>query len=297
MGTPKLHGKLSWILLPLLATGVQADELTRHVVYDRVQGELSPGTSAPTPERMVNAIRSASPTAMTALLEYGERVECMECVPLLHAKLLESNDARVREMAAWWLRRRPFGYGRVAASMRRVVMEDADPTRRARAAEALGEFLDVGGLPMLQHAANADGEVQVRLSAVRALGRLNARGGHAAVVAAMQDDEARVRLAALDQVTKLTFFEDHDAVATALRDTSLEVRRRAAQLAGHARIGAAAGELAALLRDDEDGAVRKAAAWALGRIGGSEAKAALRTAEASEDDDGVRDAIVIALQM
>jgi hypothetical protein len=32
MGTPKLHRKLSWILLPLLATSVQADELVRHVV-------------------------------------------------------------------------------------------------------------------------------------------------------------------------------------------------------------------------------------------------------------------------
>ena len=297
MGTLELHRKLSWIVLPLLATSVQADELTVHVVYDRKQGELSPGTSAPTPERMVNAIRSASPTAMTALLEYGERVECMECVPLLHAKLLESSDARVREMAAWWLRRRPFGYGRVAASMRRVVMEDASPTRRARAAEALGEFLDVGGLPMLEHAANADGDAEVRLSAVRALGRLNARAGHAAVVAAMQDDDARVRLAALDQVTKLSFFEDHDAVAVALGDADLSVRRRAAQLAGHARIGTAADELAALLRDDSDGAVRRSAAWALGRIGGSEAKAALRTAEATEGDDGVRDAIAIALQM
>lgn len=297
MGTPKLHGRWSWLLLPLLATSVQADELVRHVVYDRVQGELSPGTSAPTPERMVNAIRSASPTAMTALLEYGERVECMECVPLLEAKLLESKDARVREMAAWWLRRRPFGYGRAAASMREVVLEDADATRRARAAEALGEFLDVGGLPMLEQAASADGDAEVRLSAVRALGRLNARGGHAAVVAAMQDDDARVRLAALDQVMKLSFFEDDAAIAEALRDADVQVRRRAAQLAGHARIERAGDGLATLLRDDRDGGVRKAAAWALGRIGGSEATSALRSAEAIEGDDGVRDAIAIALQM
>lgn len=297
MGTLKLHGKLSWILLPLLATSVQADELVRHVVYDRVQGELSPGTAAPTPERMVNAIRSASATKMTALLEYGERVECMECVPLLQGKLLESNDPRVRRMAAWWLRRRPFGYGRVAASMRTVVLQDAEPTRRARAAEALGEFLDVGGLPMLQQAANADGEAEVRLSAVRALGRLNARGGHAAVVAAMQDEDARVRLAALDQVTSLTFFEDHAAIAGALGDADLAVRKRAAQLTGHARVDGAVDDLVALLRDDRDGGVRKAAAWSLGRIGGSEASAALRAAEATEDDDGVRDAIAIALQM
>ena len=58
-----------WTVLPLLASAVQADELVYHVVYDQKVGELSPGTSAPTPERMVNAIRSASPTALTALLE------------------------------------------------------------------------------------------------------------------------------------------------------------------------------------------------------------------------------------
>ncbi len=297
MGTPKLPAKLSWILLPLIATSVQADELVRHVVYDRVQGELSPGTSAPTPERMVNAIRSASPTAMTALLEYGERVECMECVPLLEQKLLSSNDSRVREMAAWWLRRRPFGYGRAAASMRKVVVQDADPTRRSRAAEALGEFLDVGGLPMLEQAVSADDDAGVRLSAVRALGRLNARGGHAAVAAAMQDEDATVRLAALDQVTKLSFFEDHDAIADALRDADVSVRRRAAQLSGHARIEQAVDGLVTLLQDDRDGGVRKAAAWALGRIGSGTASSALRAAEATEGDDNVRDAIAIALQM
>ena len=297
MGTLDLHRKLSWLVLPLLATSVQADELTFHVVYDRKLGELSVGTSAPTPERMVNAIRSASPTAMTALLEYGERVECMECIPLLEKKLLDSNDSRVREMAAWWLRRRPFGYGRAAVSMRKVVMSDADPTRRARAAEALGEFLDVGGLPMLEHAANADGDAQVRLSAVRALGRLNAQGGHAAVVAAMQDDDGRVRLAALDQVTKLSFFTDHAAIAGALGDEDAQVRRRAAQLSGHVRASDAVAGLIDVLNHDLDGGARQAAAWALGRIGGGEATAALRLAEATESDDGVHDAITIALKM
>jgi HEAT repeat protein len=221
----------------------------------------------------------------------------MECIPLLQKKLLDSGEPRVREMAAWWLRRRPFGYGRAAVSMRRVVMDDASPTRRARAAEALGEFLDVGGLPMLEHAANADGDAEVRLSAVRALGRLNAVGGHPAVVAAMQDDDARVRLAALDQISKLSFFTEHAAIAGALGDEDAQVRRRAAQFAGHVRGDEAVQGLIAQLQGDRDGGVRQAAAWALGRIGGSEAKAALRAAEANEGDDGVRDAIGIALRM
>src|SRR3954453_21889949 len=84
---------------------------TEAVVYDRTRGELSVGTGAPARERMVNAIKSASPTALYAMLEYGERVECFECIPLLEKKLLTSDNTQTREIAAWWLRRRSFGFG------------------------------------------------------------------------------------------------------------------------------------------------------------------------------------------
>jgi len=288
---------LWWLALPLIASSVRADELVHHVVYDRVRGELSVGTEAPTPERMVLGIRSASPTALTALLEYGERVECMACMPLLEDKLLSSGNAQVREMAAWWLRRRPFGYGRAAVSMRKVAVDDADPVRRSRAAEALGEFLDVGGLPSLEHAAMLDDDADVRLSAVRALGRLNAQGGHAAVAAAMQDEDARVRLAALDQVTRMVFFAEDDAIVGALEDEDAQVRLRAAQLVGEHKTTAGVSTLSGLLAHDPRAVVRQAAAWALGRIGGGEAGAALRTADADERDESVRDAIAVALRM
>src|SRR5690349_19184145 len=160
-----------------------------HVVYDRERGELSVGTQAPSREAMMNAIRSTSPGRLTAVLEYGERVECFECIPALEQKLLDSDEPKVREMAAWWLRKRPFGYGRSAVKMRQTVLEDASAVRRSRAAEALGEFLDVRGLPALSQAAMVDGEPQVRLAAVRALGRLNARGGQEVLAVAMEDDD------------------------------------------------------------------------------------------------------------
>ena len=130
--------------------------LTDVVVYDKERGELSPGTGAPSSERMVNAIRSAPPGALYAMLEYGERVECYECMPLLEQKLLDSDEPDVREIAAWWLRRRPFGYGRAAVAMRTAVIEEDDAVRRSRAAEALGEFMDVRGLAALSQAAMED---------------------------------------------------------------------------------------------------------------------------------------------
>jgi HEAT repeat protein len=246
---------------------------------------------------MVAGIRSASPTGLTALLEYGERVECMECIPLLQKKLLDSDKPQVREMAAWWLRKRPFGYARAAVKMREVAMQDGDPVRRARAAEALGEFMDVRGLPALEHAATLDDSADVRLSAVRALGRLNARSGHPALVAAFEDEDAKVRRAALDQVTKLVFFADRDAVVARLADENAEVRLRAAQLVGELRAQAGRDGLIELLGSDEHAGVRKAAAWALGRVGGSDARAALQSAKDDERDPGVLDAIAVGLQM
>lgn len=297
MGKTVRRSWLLWLCALCAPFGVSADEAQRAVVYDRELGELSPGTEAPPAEQMENAIRSASPMALTAMLEYGERVECMQCIPLLEAKLLDAGDAKVREMAAWWLRRRPFGYARAAVRMREVLSQDGDPVRRSRAAEALGEFLDVSGLPALANAAAADAEPEVRLASVRALGRLNARGGHEALANAFEDDDVRVRRAALDQVLRVNFWRNIDAVIGRLDDGDAAVRQRAAQLAGELRAEAAAARLAALLEQDEAAKVRQAAAWALGRIGGAEARAALRAAGEAETDQGVLDAVAIAAAM
>jgi hypothetical protein len=290
--------RLSWVLwiaAALLPLGVRADGSKTVVVYDQKRGELSPGTQAPTLEQMMNAIRSASPTALTATLEYGQRVECMECIPLLEAKLLGSSTPKVREMAAWWLRQRPFGYGRAALAMRSAVIDDADPVRRSRAAEALGEFLDVGGLPALERAAMEDGSAAVRLSAVRALGRMNAREGHAVIAAAFSDEDVQVRRAALDQVLLVNSFDDTDAVLARLQDADPQVRVRAAQIVGARRIAGATDALVGMLGADKSASGRQAAAWALGRLGG--AQSALRDARAKERDPAVLDAVDVALRM
>src|SRR5205823_822482 len=129
---------------------------------------------------MVNTIMSSTPTRLYATLEYGERVECFECIPLLADKILTSNDAQTREISAWWLRRRTFGFAAVMVKMKQVANEDQDPVRRARAASALGEFLDPNAQETLSKLATEDSEASVRLAAVRALGRLNVTTGQAA---------------------------------------------------------------------------------------------------------------------
>jgi HEAT repeat protein len=179
--------------------------------------------------------------------------------------------------------------------MRNTVIDSSNAVHRARAAEALGEFLDAGGVPALTQAAAEDAEPKVRLAAVRALGRMNARAGHAALITAFEDEEPEIRRAALDQVLRVSFFQEHAAVIGTLDDDSADVRIRAAQIVGQKQIQAGREGLEAMLENDESIPARQAAAWALGRIG--DARSALIAAEKTEKNERVLDAIEIALKM
>lgn len=264
--------------------------------YSR-KGELSPDTAAPTIEAMVQAIERGSPHRLQAALEYGERVLCEACVPLLERKLLESGDARVRRMSAWWLRRQPFAAPHVLAKLRKVVKEDADAERRARAAEALGEMMDPGSLPVLSDAALEDKDAKVRAAGVRALARLNSPGAAAVLGDALSDRSTDVKLAALDVLIRVGGFRDYELLLPLLGDDNADVRARAARLCGEHRVRGAEPVLIAMLRGDGAPAARKAAAWALGRIGRADGRAALREAAKKEKDQGVLDAIDIASRM
>lgn len=278
-----------------LPTTVRGDgPVTRE--YSR-KGELSPDTEAPTLEAMVQAIERGSPQRLRATLEYGERVLCEACVPLLERKLLASSDARVRELSAWWLRRQPFAAPLVIAKLRKLVKEDDDAVRRARAAEALGEMMDPGSLPMLSDAALEDKDASVRAAGVRALARLNSPGAAAVIGDVLSDQSAQVRLAALDVLIRVAGFRDYELLLPLLGDDNADVRARAARLCGEHRVRAAEPVLIAMLRGDEASPARKAAAWALGRIGGAEGRSALIAAAKKEKDDRVLDAIDIAGRM
>lgn len=285
------------LLLAPASSVARADDLTPVVVFDREKGELSVGAGAPKREYMVNAIKSASPSRLYATLEYGERVECFECIPLLADKLLSSNEADTREIAAWWLRRRSFGFGPIMQKMQEVAKSDADAVRRARAAAALGEFLDPHASEVLRSVATEDADASVRVAGLRALGRLNTIKGHSAISAGMSDADASVRLAALEQVRRVTFFRDTAALLETIADDDANVRRTAAQLAGELRLSAAVEPLVGVLMTDDSAQVRQAAAIALGRIGGGEAEAVLSDAKKLEKDEAVQQAISVAMNM
>jgi len=266
-------------------------------VHDRDRGECSPGTEAPSPAALAATIRSGIPSAFEAALEYGERVECYECMPLLEGNLLEADDPDVRRMSAWWLRRRGLALGGVVRRMRLALESDPDATHRARAALALGELMAARTVATLEASATTDMAPEVRAAAVQALGRLNHPDGRSALAAALEDDDARVRRAAVDQVLVVSFFDGDDALLGLLDDDDATLRRRGAKLVAERGIDEAVPVLVALLDADPEPSVRQAAAWALGRLGTGEARTALRERADAETDPRVEDAIRIARQM
>lgn len=265
-------------------------------VYNR-HGEISVGTQAPTVDTMVRTIEEGSTEALVSVLEYGERVQCFACIPKLQGMLLTSNVPRKRELAAWWLRRQPFGLDRILVQLRSVVSTDEDPVRRARAAEAMGEIMDPAGLATLSDAALEDTDAGVRAAAVRALGRMNHATASAVIASAFSDGDRAVRLAAMDQVLRVNHFQSGEELVGLLADDDVEVRKRAAKLTGELREAAAEPALIGLLRGDSSAPVRQAAAWALGRIGGATGREAISEAMGIEEDRRVRDALRIAEQM
>lgn len=290
---------LTLILSTLLVTAMAsvAAAQTCEPGRDRRLGECSIGTQAPSRADMVNIIRSGSPSGIISTLEYGERVECFECFPLVQRAALDSADAEVRQVAAWWLRRRPFGFGAAMVQMKNVLATDSDPVRRARAADAIGVFHDPHGIAALRTALTTDAEPSVRAAAVRGIGEINVSSGNTLIAGALSDRDVTVRRAALSVVLSANFFRQHDALLPLLADSDAAVRRQSALLLGEFRVEASAPALAGILRSDADSNARQAAAWALGRIGTADARTALAEAAASEPVSLVRDAITIAQRM
>ena len=86
-----------------------------------------------TPDHIMAAVKGGAPSLIWQTLEHGESVECLECVGYV-SPLLYDGNAKNREIAAWWLRRRIFGVfgpGEVYSQTVNTLATDSDPVRRA----------------------------------------------------------------------------------------------------------------------------------------------------------------------
>ena len=248
---------------------------------------------------LVKAPSDAAPTAIWTMLEHGERVECLGCIPYV-GKMLYDGNPRTREISAWWLRRRIFGVFGAGQVYEQTIntVTDASQSELARvyAANALGEFLEGAGIAPVSRALTTDSSAAVRLAAANALIRLNNQGPNAELGTALGDADENVRLAALNGATHINVFTAVDKVAGLISDPSAAVRRRAAETLGSMKVADAVVGLIAITTpaNESDAGVRAAAVWALGQIADPQARDAVLAAQ-NDTDSGVRDATRIAL--
>jgi len=243
--------------------------------------------------------QNVAPTRIWKLLEHGEKVECLDCIPVV-SKLLYDSNAKTREISAWWLRRRIFGvfgpgeiYSRVVAG---ATDQSQSESRRAYAVNALGEFLNPAGVSPVAQALMGDDSAQVRVAAAAALERLNSEGPNGELGAALADPDENVRLAALHASISVNVFSATDSLVERFSDDSALVRRRTAEAAGAMRLSDAVVGLIRLSSEDMEPSadVRGAAVWALGQIGDGQASAAVQAAS-HDSSKLVRDAAHVAV--
>ena len=271
----------------------------RSQVYKNLDPLSLENTTSPAAIREVGN-GNIAPTEIWSRLEKGERVECLDCIPIV-SKLIYNSHPRTREISAWWLRRRilgVFGPGQVyEQTLKTVTDQSGSENKRSYAVEALGEFLASPGVPVIAQAAVSDPSPKVRKSAAFALWRINNQGPNGELAKAIGDQDEGVRLQALFAATRVNVFTGTDAVVKRISDESPLVRKRAAEALGTLRAKDAVAGLIALTSPstETDANVRAAAVSSLGKIADAAAKDAVKAAE-SDPNQFVRDAAAIALR-
>ena len=249
------------------------------------------------PDRIISVASSNSPSLIWETLEHGERVECLQCIPVI-AGLLYDEHSQTREIAAWWLRRRIFGVfgdGQVYPQTINALKSDPNAQRRAYAASALGEFLDAGGIQPLSDAISTDSSPIVRAAAAKALGRMNS-AGNGALSKAMTDTDESVRISAIQAASRVNEFTDEQTAAKLTGDSSGAVRRLGVQLLEDLHAKDTVASVMTLAQSDADVNVRIAACHALGVFRDSSAQATLQNIAQNDASTLVRDAATIALR-
>ena len=290
-------------LLGLLALGVglgattdaRSDDTGVQAVYGNISTDQIEHLSSAA--RIQSALAAGTPTLIWQVLEQGEKVECLDCVSAVAPFLYDAN-VKTREIAAWWLRRRMFGVfgpGEVYQQTLTTLQTDPDPTRRAYAAYALGEFLENIGVAPVATALASDSDPGVRAAAAFALGRLNSDGA-GALETAMSDSQATVQIAALTSAGRINSFAGVANVAALVGSPSALVRKRAVEILDEMVAKDSVAAVIQLAQSDPDEQVRIVSCHALGNFGNSSATTALNAISTNDSSQLVRDMASIALR-
>lgn len=228
-----------------------------------------------------NAINSNNPDSIIGEVERAEKLPCGSCIDLVKP-LIDHEDARIRDVAAWWLNKR------VIRQQVRDEMFDrlqgGDQVAARNAAEVLGRFMHPEAYNHLEMAIhNAALGDEARAAAATAVGSIGSRSAKGILEGALTSDSAAVRKAAAKALRNVANNLDGVALLDLLQDSDPGVVREAALTVGAVREEGAVNNLILVLQDESlDAYTRRDAAWALGKIGDGSARDAL--AEASDAD-------------
>jgi HEAT repeat protein len=234
-----------------------------------------------TKESLQQAIASNSPDSIVAEVERAEKLVCLSCIAIV-LPLVDHDNARVRNVAAWWLNKR--GVRDEVRDMAYVRLQGNDATLARNAAEALGTMRHPEAVPALSAylAHPLDGASGV--AAAKALGDI----GHPSAVpalkgAALGSARPEVRAAAAAAMREIRGGTDTSVLIPLLTDPNEQVRTQAIYTIGALGEKGAVSGLMTVLGTDASPSVRKHAAWALGQIGDLTAVSALNQAVADPD--------------
>jgi len=192
--------------------------------------------------------------------------------------LLDHQDYKVREAAAWWFSRRP---AQAAEIHERSValLQGGDAVLARNAADALGAFHHPRAIAALSASLdNGALDAEARGHVMRALGNIGHGDATAALSRGLADGDAFVRLEAVLAWSKIRGQQGAAPVAALVADGDAVVRKEAAAVVGRFREASARSALENALANDADPFVRRNAAYALGRIGDASSRSVLEAA-------------------
>jgi hypothetical protein len=233
--------------------------------------------------RIRNAVATQSVDAIIAEVERTEHLICQDCGDVMTA-LLDHARYEVRQVAAWWFAKRPT-VNKVMTEQMTADLTNGNSVSVRNAADYLGSVKAYTSLRELQVAFGSGVDAEARRHIVRAVGRMAHTSGNPTLVLGMADADASVRVEAVDRYRDVLKQTDAQPLFGLLADTDATVRAHAATAIGGLRGAGARATLESLVISDPDPAVRRNAAWALGRIGDRASSDVLR--QAKSDPSGL----------
>jgi HEAT repeat protein len=155
----------------------------------------------------------------------------------------------------------------------------------------LGELEEIDRAPamlveeaLLETLHDAEEEFEVRRRAVEAIAYSGEAGVRDIIEAAYYDDDEKMQASALFAMGRSADLYWSKLLVQELNSPNPELRFEATRACGELETRLAVSQLIGMLWDDPDREVQQAAVWALGRIGGRQAREALGACYEGEDE-------------